>query len=157
MIEQQARAIRAENGFVLVQIGGQTGCAACDEGKGCGAGLFGKLLNRKPVELLLPNQNNVKAGQAVQLGIAETLFMKLLFRLYAWPLFAGLAGAMGGFALASNFGLSAGSQDLATLLGAVLSGSLVLNFWNRTTKPDIKSSDIELLDKPDTADSCKAG
>ncbi|MFT5139544.1 MAG: sigma-E factor negative regulatory protein RseC [Lysobacterales bacterium] len=157
MIEQQARAIRAENGFVLVQIGGQTGCAACDEGKGCGAGLFGKLLNRKPVELLLQNRNNVKAGQAVQLGLAESLFMKLLFRLYAWPLVAGLAGATGGFALASYFGLSAGSQDLATLLGAVLCGLLVLNFYNRTTKPDISPNDIQLLDRPDAVDSCKVG
>jgi sigma-E factor negative regulatory protein RseC len=154
LIEQQARAVKTENGFVLVQIGGQTGCTACDEGRGCGAGLFGRLLNRKPVELLLPNQGNVQAGQAVQLGLAESLFMKLLFRLYAWPLIAGLTGAVGGFALASYLGVSAGAQDLATLSGAILCGLLVLNYWKRTTKPDIDSSDIQLLGIPTAADRC---
>ena len=42
--------------MVQVRVGGQSGCAACDAGKGCGAGLFGKLLRRNPVELELVNE-----------------------------------------------------------------------------------------------------
>ncbi len=140
-----------------MRIGGQTGCIACDEGKGCGAGLFGKLLNRKPVELTLQNRINAQAGQPVQLGLAETLFIKLVFRLYAWPLFAGLIGAIAGLKLAENANVSLGAQDLATLAGALLAASAVLIFWSKSAKPDIESSDIQLLETPVAANRCNAG
>ena len=65
MIEQQARVLRADDLQVVVRIGGQTGCAACDAGQGCGAGLFGKLLRRNPVELQLTNDIGASAGQSI--------------------------------------------------------------------------------------------
>jgi sigma-E factor negative regulatory protein RseC len=86
LIEQQARVIRSAESSVVVRIGGQTGCSACDEGKGCGAGLFGRLLKRKPLELELPNHfdslNDIQGGQAVSVGLSESLFLKMVFRLY---------------------------------------------------------------------------
>ena len=154
MIEQQARVLRVAGSKVLLRIGGQSGCSACDAGKGCGAGLFGKLLRRNPVNLELANDIGASAGQSVQLGLSETVFMKLVFRVYGWPLIVGLAGAVSGHQLAVANGAGAGLLDLATLMGACAGFALVLIFWNRTSKPDISSTDICLLDSQATDTAC---
>ena len=146
MIEQQARVLRAGGSKVLVSIGGRGGCVACDAGKGCGAGLFGKLLKRNPVELELVNDIGATAGQSVRLGLSETLFMKLVFSLYGWPLIAGLAGAASGHQLAVANNAGAGLLDLATFTGACAGLALVLIFRNRSSRPDISSRDICLLE-----------
>jgi len=146
VIEQQARVIHVEDGVVRVRVGGQTGCSACDEGKGCGAGLFGKLLKRNPVELQLSNVIGASHGQAVRLGLPESLFMKLVFRLYAWPLFAGLTGMIAGHKLAESASASAGIVDLSALAGAILGVAVVLIFWQRASRPDISAGNIQLLE-----------
>lgn len=156
MIEQQARVISQEGDLVRVRIGGQSGCTACDSGKGCGAGLFGKLLNRKPVELTIDNRIGAQIGQPVQLGLSEALFLKWVFRLYGWPLFAGLIGAMVGHKLAEIAGYGVTGLDLAALTGAVLAAGTVLIYWSKSTKPDINSSDIQMLDIPIAANRCDA-
>jgi sigma-E factor negative regulatory protein RseC len=142
---------------VSVRIGGQTGCDACDEGKGCGAGLFGKLLRRNPVELKLANVINAREGQAVRLGISESLFLRLVLRLYGWPLIAGFAGAAIAYRIATSFGSSDGMSDLATIAGACLGLAAVLIFWNRASKPEVSSSDIRLLETPGDVPACSAG
>jgi sigma-E factor negative regulatory protein RseC len=154
VIEQQARVLRAEGDRISVRIGGQSGCNSCDEGKGCGAGLFGRLLKRHPVELDFENHIGARSGQAVQLGLPEALFMRLVFRLYALPLFTGLLGASAGFVLADRAGMTGGWLDLATLAGAVIIAAPVLIFWNRTTRHDVSSSDIRLLDRPLDGSTC---
>jgi hypothetical protein len=45
-------------------------------------------------------------------------------------------------------GLSAVAQDLATGAGAIIAMAAVLIFWNRASKPDISTNDIQLLKKP---------
>ena len=143
--------------MVSVRIGGQSGCSACDEGRGCGAGVFGKLLKRHPVELDVVNEIGARTGQAVQLGISESLFLRLVFRLYGRPLVGGLAGAAVAHALATSAGAGAGILDLATIAGAILGAAVVLIFWNMASKPDISSGDIHLLENPDAEPECGAG
>jgi sigma-E factor negative regulatory protein RseC len=157
LIEQQARVINSNGAMVSVRIGGQSGCSACDEGRGCGAGVFGKLLKRHPVELDVANEIGARTGQAVQLGISESLFLRLVFRRYGRPLAGGLAGAAVAHALATSAGAGAGILDLATIAGAVLGAAVVLIFWNMASKPDISSGDIHLLEIPDTEPECGAG
>ena len=146
--------MRVFNSTAWVRIGGQTGCAACDAGKGCGAGLFGKLLKRHPLELELSNGIAAVSGQPVLLGLSEVLFLKLVFRLYGMPLGAGILGAAAGFRLALSLGFGSGMTDLATLVVALASMALVLIFWNRTTKPEVSASDIQLLGDPVAGPVC---
>jgi len=64
-------------------MGSQSGCTACDDGRGCGAGLFAKLLRRKPVVLeLARNDIDVEAGQMLTLAVPEQLFMRLVLASY---------------------------------------------------------------------------
>jgi len=103
-----------------VQIGASTGCPACDAGEGCGAGIFARLLRRKPVILQVQNTIDAHPGQAVTVGIPEELFLRILFRLYLLPLLSALAGAAAGNYLANVWQTSAGLADGITFLGAAL-------------------------------------
>jgi sigma-E factor negative regulatory protein RseC len=126
MIEQQARVTRTVGGTAWVSLGGQSGCTACNAGQGCGAGLFGRLLRRRAVELTLANGIEARAGQAVMLGMPESLFLRLVFRLYGWPLVAGLAGALTGHQVAKGFMAGQGAADLLTLAGMIAGAALTL-------------------------------
>lgn len=130
MIEQQGRIVAVADGYARVRLGGMSGCASCDEGKGCGAGVFGKLLRRNPVELELENSIGALNGQGVMVGIPERLFLSLVYRFYLFPLLAGLAGAAVAYYLSGLIGTSQGSADAVTLLGG-LSCAAAAVFINR--------------------------
>lgn len=143
MIEQQGRVLSADGGTVRVALGGKSGCSACDAGRGCGAGVFGRLLPRDAAILEFKSDGALRAGDAVQVGIAEQRFLALVAGLYGLPLLAGLAGALAGYSLARSGVVAtiipglAGTPlltDLCSLLLAVLAalGSLA---WVRRRLP----------------------
>jgi len=131
MIEQQGKVVDAAAGRVRVRLGGTTGCTACDAGRGCGAGVFGRLLRRRPVELELDNGLGARPGQAVIVGLPETLFVALTARFYLLPLLAGLAGAVAGHLLASRAGLDGAMLDLSAAAGGVLLAVVSLRMSRR--------------------------
>jgi positive regulator of sigma E activity len=130
MIEQQGLVIEASGKIVSVRLGGSSGCAACDAGKGCGAGVFGRLLQRKPAVLDLHNEPGALVGQAVMVGLPETLFLRLVLSFYLYPLLAGLAGAIIGHYVSVKLKTGPATADGLTLLGAVLAGTMAL-VWKR--------------------------
>jgi sigma-E factor negative regulatory protein RseC len=130
MIEQQGQVIEVSEGCASVRLGGNSGCPACDAGKGCGAGVFGRLLQRKPVVLLLENTINARTGQAVVAGLPESLFLRLVFRLYLFPLLAGLVGAALGHYLSIQYGAGTSLTDGIALVGAVAAAAAAMT-WNR--------------------------
>jgi sigma-E factor negative regulatory protein RseC len=95
-------------------------------GRGCGAGLFGRLLSRRPVELALENSLGARPGQAVMVGIPESLFLSLALRLYLAPLAALMAGAVAGHLLAANLGYGGLKADGMTLMLSVIAAALTL-------------------------------
>jgi sigma-E factor negative regulatory protein RseC len=125
LIEQQGKVVSAADGSIQVRLGASSGCSACDAGKGCGAGVFGRLLQRRPVVLEFENSLGADEGQAVVVGLPETLFMALVTRLYLLPLLAGLAGAVCGHWLAGTMALGPGLTDFLALIGAVLAATFV--------------------------------
>lgn len=112
------------------------------------------MLRRKPIEMELPNSIGASEGQAVQLGLSESLYLKLVFRLYGWPLIAALVGGAAGFSIAGLFDAGTGLKDIATLFAAILLAAMVLIFRNRTSRKDVSTSDIQLLNKPVTGKTC---
>ena len=142
MIEQNVQVLRCDKESLWVRIGIQSGCTACDNGKGCGAGLFAKLLRRKPVILeLARNEMNVEAGQMLTLAFPEQVYMKLVFASYGWPLVAALAGALAGHSLTSWFGLQVVAIDVATLFCGIVAAWLSMRFFrSRDTAETILNS-----------------
>ena len=127
MIEQNVQVLRCDRESLWVRMGTQSGCTACDNGKGCGAGLFAKLIQRKPVILKLArNEIRVEAGQMLTLAFPEQLYMKLVLVSYGWPLMAAIAGALAGYSLAAWAGLQVVAIDAAALTGGVLAAWLTL-------------------------------
>lgn len=124
MIEQQGTVIAVTPGLAEVRMGPAAACAACEAGKGCGAGVFGRLLQRGPVLLQVPNGIGADTGQAVVIGIPESVFLRLLMRLYLLPLLAGFTGGALGYYLAGTHYVHSGLLDAATVAGAVIAGGL---------------------------------
>jgi sigma-E factor negative regulatory protein RseC len=133
MIEQQGLIVAVSGGTASVRLGGKSACTACNAGKGCGAGIFGRLLKRKPVVLELQNGPGARVGQSVMVGLPETLFLRLVFKFYLFPLFAGLAGAASGHYISVMLQVGSAASDGLALLGAVVAGAVAL-MWNRQGK-----------------------
>ncbi len=142
MIEQNVQVVACQDQCIRVRMGPLNGCSACDDGNGCGAGLFVKLLCRKPVVLELDrNESDIAPGQMVTLGLPEEVFIRLVFVSYGWPLLAGLAGAFLGFQLATWQQFNHGLTDAVTLLAALLSSAYVMRLikGRNTTQTILKS------------------
>ena len=134
MIEQNVQVLRCEKERIWVRMGARSGCTACDNGKGCGAGLFARLVRRKPVILeLARNEMKVETGQMLTLAFTERVYLKLVFASYGWPLIGALTGALAGY----NFGvwlqLRPALVDAVTLIGGILAAWLVVRLF-RTRK-----------------------
>ena len=154
MIEQQARVIRCQSDMAEVSVGAQSGCTACDAGKGCGAGLFGRLLQRRPVEISVHNGINAVPGQAVILGLPENLYLQLVFGLYGMPLLAGLAGAVVLFQVATGFGYSPLIVDLLTLAGGLASAGLVMRFARKRLGRKLPALPLQMVKAQQSEEMC---
>ncbi len=130
MLEQQGLVVAVSGETASVRLGGQSACAACNAGKGCGAGIFGRLLKRKPVVLELQNGPGAQVGQSVMVGLPETHFLRLVFNFYLFPLLSGLAGAAIGHYVSVRLQVESAAADGLALFGAVSAGAFAL-MWNR--------------------------
>ena len=132
MIEQNVQVVRCEGENIWVRIGTRTGCSACDNGNGCGAGVFAKLLRQKPVTIELERGGiDVGVGQMVTLAFPEQVYLKMVLAYYGWPLLAALGGAAAGYGLATRFQFGSLSLDLASLAGGLLAGIFALRLLRR--------------------------
>jgi len=132
MLEQQGRILEQTGGLATIRMGPMAGCPVCAGGKGCGAGILGRLLQRNAVLVQLENPTNAKPGDVVIVGIPEGIFLNLLRRLYLRPLLMGLAGAVLGNYLATRMTNQSGIIDgFSLLLGLVAAGLGVA--WSRSS------------------------
>jgi sigma-E factor negative regulatory protein RseC len=159
MIEQQGRIIATSLTKASVLVGPSSGCPACDAGKGCGAGIFGRLIARKPITLELDNSIRASKGQAVVVGIPESVFLILLFWLYLLPLLAAMVGAALGHYLGFKMGSSHVVQDAWTLLTALIFAVLTLLISKAYQKRQPRNERVKLMRQADSASElyCKPG
>lgn len=144
MIEQNVQIVRCDDKSVWVRVGSQSGCSACDNGQGCGAGVFAKLLQRKPVVLELPRHSeDLRVGQMATLSFPEQLYLKLVLANYGWPLMAALAGGWAGFALLEGV-LSGFLLDVGTLISGLLVAMLVLRWRGQRGATDQVLEDMRM-------------
>ena len=154
------QVVRCSDDRMWVRMGSQSGCTACDNGNGCGAGVFAKLLQNKPVIMELQRTDaNIQPGQMVTLGFEEQVYLKLVFANYGWPLLAALAGAFAAYQLGAWANFNAGLLDLATLVGSLLSGGLVLRSLKKhqNTGAYLKSLQTTIYSPSATPGMCSSG
>ena len=132
MLEQQGRILEQVGGLATIRMGPVAGCPACAAGKGCGAGILGRLLQCDAVLVQLENLTQAMPGDVVIVGIPERIFLSLVLRLYLRPLLMGLAGAVLGNYFATRMTNQSGIVDgFSLLLGFVAAGLGVA--WSRSS------------------------
>ena len=134
MIEQRGRVVAATAGRAWVRLGGQNGCARCDAGRGCGAGIFGRLLRGRSVVLEMDNAIDAGNGQPVVVGLPESWLLRLAGRFYLLPLLAGLGGAVIGHYLGTVSAKDPAVVDIWALLVGLAAGVIAVwrnRHWSR--------------------------
>lgn len=145
MIEQNVQVVRCQDERLWVRMGLQSGCTACDNGQGCGAGLFAKLLQRKPVVIELERKGlDVEVGQMVTLAFPEQVYLKLVLASYGWPLLAALAGAFAGHGIGSWLQLGPAWIDMATLGCGLLGGAYLMRVMKGRKYPDMALESLHM-------------
>lgn len=123
MIEQTGRVSRVtEDGRAWVTCRPAI-CRACEEGRGCGAGVFAGLLSRSESSFEIPRTSGLNSGDRVVLGLDERHLLSGAARLYGLPLAGLMTGALAG-ALAGG-----ANSDPAVLAGAL--AGLAAALWGR--------------------------
>lgn len=119
MIEQAGRVSRVEADRAWVTCRPAV-CRACEEGRGCGAGVFAGLLSRTPTRVVV-RAAGLRTGDQVVIGLDERRLLSGSMRLYGLPLAGLVAGALGG-------ALVGGAANDAAVLGGALAG-LAASLW----------------------------
>lgn len=147
MIEQQGRVVAVLPLQACIEVGPADGCNRCASGKGCGAGLFVRLINRKPTRLLIDSTEQLHPGQRVTIGIPENLFLRWVMCLYGLPLAAAFAVAIPVQLLSGYFTLSTGQTDLLVLVASLSGFIAVLLIMKRRFASGLSESSLFLLAK----------
>lgn len=110
MIETTARVVSADNGTILVEPSNESGCGGCMSRSVCGVSGLGKYFsgNRKAIEVHC--DNNVRAGDELQLSMSEGDMLKSGLLAYLLPSVLTLIGA--------GVGATLGLGDAGAVLGA---------------------------------------
>jgi len=97
------------------------------------------------VELELRNDIGAQAGQAVTVGLPETVFLALVWRAYGLPLIAGLAGAVICHQITRDIVIGDAARDVASLFAGVLLGGLAGYWSSRRAGGALDSIPVQLL------------
>ena len=114
MIEETVRIVGVEADAVWVEAERKSTCGRCALRAGCGHGLLDSWRRGPVVHLRLPAPAADRAmalaiGDAVVIGLEESVLLGASFRLYGLPLFGFIVGALLGDSLAGDAGaLAAG-------------------------------------------------
>jgi sigma-E factor negative regulatory protein RseC len=115
MIIEAATVIRVADDSVWVSCDNQAGCQRCAEGRGCGGGVFSRLLGDRLREVRVDRYGHrLRAGDHVQIGIAEVDLLKASLMMYLVPLLTMLI-----MAVIVTRVTPAGWQELGGVLGAL--------------------------------------
>ena len=115
MIKQPGSVVALSGDRAVIETEPIQHCEACASGRGCGAGLFARLLSCRATRLEVPNDLGVAAGDRVTVGVDERGLVRASLRLYGTFLMALVGGAAAGHALALSQDWPA---DPVSVLGA---------------------------------------
>jgi len=92
MILHTVRLVTAQERRVRVRLEPPGGCAACLAGRGCGAGLFVRLLPAQPAEITLARPDGLDPGAPMALAIDERALGRQAVAVYAGAVIAFIGG-----------------------------------------------------------------
>ena len=123
MIEETAQVVALDGADLLLQTQRQSTCGSCAVKSGCGTSVVAGIVGQKITRLKVRNTLGAKPGDTVLLGLQEQALVTGSLLVYVLPLLLMLAGALGGEALASAWGMD---PELMPVVGAALAFALSL-------------------------------
>lgn len=133
VILEPAVVLESADGVARVRCLRQAGCARCAEGRGCGGGIFGRLLgDRLHVVEALYQDPAPAPGSEVVIGLPESAVLGAAVVQYLLPLLTMLVGAVLGSAVT-------GGGDAAAVAGAAT--GLLAGLWHARRFGRLKARD----------------
>jgi len=113
----------------IVEVDSVVVCERCESGKGCGAGLLGRELGDKRVEVVVAENLSVENGDLVSIALAPRNILRAAVIVYAYP----LVGAVSAAAIVYGLRLGDAYGAIAALIGLV-SGVLLARLRLRDSR-----------------------
>lgn len=145
MIEQQGQVVRIQKNNAFVRVGATAGCPACEAGKGCGGGIFARLVPKKSVTLevkIYIDSPKISVGQQVILGLPEIYFLRWTGLMFGLPLVVGLvAASLAQWLRNSRFPeMTSTSTDILVLLVALIAAGCSLLFIRKQSLQNLNAT-----------------
>ena len=109
MIQERARVLRIADDVAWVRCETQAGCQRCAEGRGCGGGIFARLLGDRLQEIPVKMTDAVQPDDWVMVGLEPAAVQNAAFLMYGLPLLLLLLGAVLGDAMTGDIGALVGA------------------------------------------------
>lgn len=105
MIEEKGRITACTKDKLVVETEIKTTCSGCSQKNHCGTGLVARSFSNKTSQMLVDNQEQLKLGDEVKIGVEESALVKLSLIIYMLPLLVMLLTASLGSLLLPKVGM----------------------------------------------------
>jgi positive regulator of sigma E activity len=112
------------------------------------------MLRRHPVELELDNAIGARPGQGVMVGLAESVYLALVWRAYGMPLLGGLAGAVVCHQILKQVAVGSALLDLGSLAAGIAMGALSWRWFSRRALNRLDSHPVQLIETLEGQTAC---
>jgi sigma-E factor negative regulatory protein RseC len=112
MIETTARVVSISNGIAQIDPTTTSGCGGCKSRNSCGVSGLGKYFSNTRKSIQVNCDQNIRAGDELQLSMSESDLLKAGLMVYLLPVVLSLVGA--GVATSMGFG------DVGSVMGMML-------------------------------------
>lgn len=102
MITETAIVIASTENWVEVELQRQSACGHCELSKGCGTGALARLIGKRKTSLKLKNDNSLRRGDTIVLGMSEQGLVKASLLVYGAPLMGLILAALLAFLIFGN-------------------------------------------------------
>ncbi|MGK0411528.1 MAG: sigma-E factor negative regulatory protein RseC [Shewanella psychromarinicola] len=124
MMEEIARVVDYQQGWVTVEVELKSACNHCASSENCGTSTIAKAFSVHTQRFSLPCEKPCRSGDLLKIGLPESVIIKAAALVYLLPLLGMFLSAIIGHMLAAGLGLS--TNGFAMAFGA--SGALVAWF-----------------------------
>ena len=145
MMEENARVVALQTGFVWAETERKSACGACSLNKGCGSAVLARLMGSRRTRIKAMNTLPVAVGDEVVLGLAEDALIRGSLVLYALPLLTLLLGAFIGEYASSMLRLESGETwVMLCALAGLGAGFAVVRVFARRISDDARYQPVVL-------------
>ena len=94
MITESAVVTRREGRQVELRLERGSVCAGCELNRGCGTGALGRLLGHRSRPIVIETDRDLRPGDSLRLGVAESALVKASLMVYGFPLAGMIIGGL---------------------------------------------------------------